>query len=190
MIVSTYSDYLAAESDLPIPTFISTDRVDVSTAGVTPWREALAKRRQPEADFVQPSDYCVLPYSSGSTGRPKGCIHTHSTVMATTVGAAIWKSATANSVILGTAPMFHVTGMQHSMNVAAFVGASLVILPRWDPTVAAQMVERYRCTHWDAVPAMVIDVLLDPKSEERDLSSLLVIGGGGADAGGYGAEAR
>jgi fatty-acyl-CoA synthase len=66
------------------------------------------------------------------------------------------------------------------MNLAAYVGACLVILPRWDASVAAALIERCRCTHWDAVPAMVIDILVDPTSASRDLSSMIMIGGGGA----------
>ena len=178
-VVATYSDYLPAEVDLPMPDVIHKPRMADLGPGGTAWIDALAMNRTPGADTASPSDWCVLPYTSGSTGKPKGCIHTHATVMATTVGGALWKSATPMSVILGTAPMFHVTGMQHSMNLAVFAGASLVILPRWDASVAATLIERYGCTHWDAVPAMVIDVLVDPKSADRDLSSMLMIGGGG-----------
>ncbi|REE07099.1 fatty-acyl-CoA synthase [Paraburkholderia sp. BL27I4N3] len=178
-VVATYSDYLPEAVDLPMPDVIRAPQTVVSGPGVTYWGDALAMNRTPAADTTEPSDWCVLPYTSGSTGKPKGCIHTHATVMATTVGGALWKSATPMSVILGTAPMFHVTGMQHSMNLAVYAGASLVILPRWDASVAAALIERYRCTHWDAVPAMVIDVLVDPKSVDRDLSSMLMIGGGG-----------
>lgn len=84
------------------------------------------------------------------------------------------------SVTLGTAPMFHVTGMQHSMNASLYTGATVALLPRWDPAVAAYMIERYRVTHWANVPTMVVDLLAHPDTAGRDLSSLRNIFGGGA----------
>lgn len=180
VIVAAYSDYLPQTPDFPVPDEIGAPRESISARGITLWNDALAASVTPERDAVGPDDWCVLPFTSGSTGKPKGCIHTHATVMSTAIGAALWKSVTASSVVFVTAPMFHVTGMQHGMNLAAYAGASMVILPRWDSTIAAAMIERYRCTHWDAVPAMVIDVLVDPKSVDRDLSSLVMIAGGGA----------
>jgi fatty-acyl-CoA synthase len=83
-------------------------------------------------------------------------------------------------VVLDTAPLFHVTGMQHSMNAAIYAGASIALLPRWDPEAAAYMIERYRCTHWANVPTMVTDLLAHPSTAARDLSSLQNVFGGGA----------
>jgi fatty-acyl-CoA synthase len=56
----------------------------------------------------------------------------------------------------------------------------MVIQRRWDPQLAAELVERHHCTHWDNVPTMVVDLLSHPKALERDLSSLKWIFGGGA----------
>jgi fatty-acyl-CoA synthase len=107
-------------------------------------------------------------------------MHTHHSIMTTLVGAALWEGVTAGSVSLATAPMFHVTGMQHSLNAAIYAGATIVILPRWDPAMAGYMIERYGCTHWANVPTMVVDLLAHPSTETRDLSSLQNIFGGGS----------
>ncbi len=53
------------------------------------------------------------------------------------------KAWRADSVALATAPMFHVTGMQHSMNAPIYAGATIALLPRWDPDAAGYMIERY-----------------------------------------------
>jgi fatty-acyl-CoA synthase len=100
--------------------------------------------------------------------------------MFTAVGGAIWEGMQADSVVLDTAPLFHVTGMQHSMNAPIYAGASIALLPRWDPESAAYMIERYRCTHWANVPTMVTDLLAHPGTAARDLSSLQNVFGGGA----------
>jgi fatty-acyl-CoA synthase len=76
--------------------------------------------------------------------------------------------------------MFHVTGMQHSLNAGLYSGATIALLPRWDPAVAGYMIERYRVTHWANVPTMVVDLLAHPDTAGRDLSSLQNIFGGGA----------
>jgi fatty-acyl-CoA synthase len=107
-------------------------------------------------------------------------MHTHATAMHNILGAALWETVHQDSVALCTAPMFHVTGLIHSLNVSAWCGATMVIQPRWDPLTAARLIERHRCTHWACVPAMVVDLLSQPEALRHDVSSLRCIFGGGA----------
>jgi fatty-acyl-CoA synthase len=137
-------------------------------------------RHDPAPSVARPGDLCMMPYTSGSTGRPKGCMHTHATVLHNVIGAARWKHVTPEAVALATAPFFHVTGLVHSFLATAWAGGTMVIQRRWDPHLAAQLVERYRCTHWDNVPTMVVDLLSHPQALEHDVSSLKWIFGGGA----------
>lgn len=135
---------------------------------------------QVKASESEPEDLCMMPYTSGSTGRPKGCMHTHATVLHNVAGAVAWKHITENTVALATAPFFHVTGLVHSFLSAIYAGGTMVIQRRWNPLEAARLVERYRCTHWDNVPTMVVDLLSHPKALEHDITSLKWIFGGGA----------
>ena len=135
---------------------------------------------QPSPSVSQPDDLCMMPYTSGSTGKPKGCMHTHATILHNVAGACAWKHIDENTVALATAPFFHVTGLIHSFFSAICAGGTMVIQRRWDPQEAARLVERYRCTHWDNVPTMVVDLLSHPKALQHDLSSLKWIFGGGA----------
>jgi fatty-acyl-CoA synthase len=134
----------------------------------------------PNESKSKPDDLCMMPYTSGSTGKPKGCMHTHATVLHNVVGSAAWKHVTADAVALATAPFFHVTGLIHSFLATLWAGGTMVIQRRWDPLAAAQLVERYRCTHWDNVPTMVVDLLSHPQALEHDIASLKWIFGGGA----------
>jgi fatty-acyl-CoA synthase len=122
----------------------------------------------------------VMPYTSGTTGRPKGCIHSHSTVMHTTVAGAAWVAMNSGSTILCTLPMFHVTGMQCSMNQPLYCGASIVLMTRWDRETAAELIERHRVDGWTCISTMAIDFLSTPQLGRYDLSSIRNIGGGGA----------
>ena len=179
-IVAAYRDCVAAENDLPLADSVAAARQDIDAPGVTLWSEALAAARAPHASRAAPKDLCVMPYTSGSTGRPKGCMHTHASVMHNVLGAVLWESMHQDSVVLCTAPMFHVTGLIHSLHAAVYCGATMAIQPRWDPWLAARLIERHGCTHWANVPTMVVDLLSHPKALEHDVSSLACIFGGGA----------
>ncbi len=139
-----------------------------------------AEGHAPAPSVSKPEDLCLMPYTSGSTGQPKGCMHTHATCLHNIAGAALWKHINEGTVALATAPFFHVTGLIHSFLAAVYAGGTMVIQRRWDPQLAAELVERHHCTHWDNVPTMVVDLLSHPKALERDLSSLKWIFGGGA----------
>jgi len=56
----------------------------------------------------------------------------------------------------------------------------IMLLQRWDPVVAAELVERFGVTHWNGVPLLVSDLLTNPDAHRRDLSSIRMFSGGGA----------
>jgi len=181
LIVAAYCDYLPAGlNEYTVPDVATLPRQSYDETRVTQWLKALSHKYQPIVSQTCSEDLCVLPYTSGTTGRPKGCMHTHKTVQANSVGAALWSSITPNAVVLTTLPLFHVTGLVHSMNAPIYVGSTMVIMTRWNRETAAQLVERIRCTHWTNIATMVVDFLANPNLMGYDLSSLSAIGGGGA----------
>ncbi len=186
LVVGHYSDYIDSTAGIDIPSFITKPAAVTQTSRVVNWMAAIGASASDTSfldtsfPLVSPDDYCVLPYTSGSTGKPKGCIHSHRTTMAAVHMNTWWKAIYPDAVVLATAPFFHVTGMIGSMNGPLYAGASIVMLPRWDAAVAAQLIETYRCTSWTNVPPMVVDVLTNPMAQGRNLSSLVTIGGGGA----------
>ena len=180
VIVVAYSDYLAQTPELEIPEFLVAARANFTDPGVVCWSDALAAAYKPLASKAAADDLAAILYTSGTTGKPKGCMHTHRTIMSTLVGAALWEGMNQDSVALATAPMFHVTGMQHSLNAMLFAGGSIATLPRWNAETAGYMIERYGCTHWANVPTMVVDLLAHRSTQARDLGSLQNIFGGGS----------
>jgi len=180
VIVATYSDYLTETTSITLPQLLKAPRQKFSEPGVVSWHDALAAGDAPAVANTNADDLCAILYTSGTTGRPKGCMHTHRTIMCTAVGGAVWEGVDAGSVCLATAPMFHVTGMQHSLHGPIYAAATIVLLPRWDPSAAGYMIERYAVTHWANVPTMVVDLLAHPDTAGRDLSSLQNVFGGGA----------
>jgi len=177
VIVATYSDWLRTPANLPIPDFVRAPR---AATGGTAWRDAIAAALVPGEHRAAADDLAVMPYTSGTTGKPKGCMHTHASVQSTTAPYLYWRGATEDSVVLSALPMFHVTGMQAGMNAPLYRGATIVLLSRWDRDCAAMQIERAKVTTWSAITTMLVDFLANPKLGDYDLSSLRILGGGGA----------
>jgi fatty-acyl-CoA synthase len=179
-IVAAYADALKQPTDLKLPDVVAAPARPLACPGAVAWNDALAKRRSPEPPQAGADDWAVLPYSSGTTGRPKGCLHTHRSAGATVFAYANWYTYPPCSVTLVSLPFFHVTAMQNAMNTTIFAAATMVIMTRWDRATAAELIRRHRVTHWRFITATAIDFFSDPDLESFDLSSLVAIGGGGA----------
>ena len=159
-------DWLVADPALP--------------SGSVRWHDALAEGHVPGPTVNGPDDLALLPYTSGTTGLPKGCMHTHRTLMANVVGGGEWSASSAESIVLGVVPMFHITGMLYGVVGPMFSGATVVIMPRWDRELAGRLISRHRVSHWTCIPTMIIDLFASPHYRSFDLSSLRWLSGGGA----------
>jgi fatty-acyl-CoA synthase len=178
-IIARYADYIG-DSDDPMPDWVRNANLSVTDSMLTPWGQAIAAAKQPVPHQAGPDDLACMPYTSGTTGRPKGCMHTHSNMMFPVVSAALWSGGSPDHKVLACLPMFHVTGMQMSMNAAIYMSATLIIMPRWDRDLAGRWITRYRITSWTSIPTMMIDFLSNPKLGDYDISSLKRVSGGGA----------
>ncbi|AGW93172.1 long-chain fatty acid--CoA ligase [Ralstonia pickettii DTP0602] len=184
VIVHDYAGMLREHGGLPVPDWLRepAPALQAAPSGAMPvaWDTASAAGHRPLPHQARYDTLCMLAYTSGTTGNPKGCMHTHGTLMTAAVGSQIWRSSTPESVVLAVAPMFHLLGMQNCMNSPLYLGATVVLMPRWDRALAADLIERYRVSVWGAPPAMLVDFFAQPDLDSRDLSSLAYLGGGGA----------
>jgi len=178
VIVGALTDYLPETPEIPVPDFM--EAIPATIEGTTRWLDALAGAPAPPAVEVGPNDLCLLPYTAGSTGIPKGCMHTHATVTANVMGSMYWTNGAPSLVGLASLPFFHVTGMIHSFLAPVAMGATFVILTRWDRRAALAAIERYQVGLWANITTMLIDLLSAPDIAEHDLGSLDFVGGGGA----------
>ena len=180
VLVHAYTDGLSEAGVQTLPPAMRDPFAPLKAEGLTAFTAALEWTGAVHDNAVQPNDLAVLPYTSGTTGHPKGCCHTHSTVLASNMGSQVWRGLHADAVFLCVAPLFHMLGMQNGMNMPMTLGATVVMLPRWDAAQAVASVARYRVTVWTAPPAMVIDFFAQPSAQTSDLSSLALLSGGGA----------
>ena len=177
VVVATYSDYIDAGTDLPLPEVVVQPRR--AFEGTIAWDAALAAGLAPSAHLAGPDDLAVMPYTSGTTGAPRGCLHTHRSVMHTAVAGPEWCFVPKDTVVLASLPMFHVTGLQNGINTPVYRGNTMVVMTRWDRRCAALLIERHRAGAWTAIPTMLMDFLAQDLSA-FDLSSMHVLTGGGA----------
>ena len=181
VIVSTYSDYLQAGSPgHGIPEEVKMGPIELGQTGHIHWKDALSSLEVPSQMTASADDLAVLPYTSGTTGLPKGCMHTHRTVQANTFGGYHWLNATSDAVCLATLPLFHVTGMVHSMHIPILSGATMIMMTRWDREYARNTIRDKEVTHWITISTMLIDFMANPSLKKEDMASLMNLAGGGA----------
>jgi fatty-acyl-CoA synthase len=181
-LVLAYSDALAGPeaADADLPPVVTEPRRALPGTNFTALEDAIDEHLAPRTGHPGVDDLAVLPYTSGTTGHPKGCRHSHATLLASNLASQIWRNFHTDTVFLCVAPLFHMLGLQNGMNMPVTLGATLVMMPRWDPAQAVALVERHRVSAWTAPPAMVMDFFAQPEAQTHDLSSLALLSGGGA----------
>lgn len=181
VIVAAYGDEIPVDTPFRLPPVIGESVLSKRLPpGFTAWNAALAETRPPRPDTSRPDDLCVMPYTSGTTGKPKACLHSHYSVLFTAFVQARWYFYDDETVLTGFMPMFHVAGMQLSLNGCAACGATVVVMARWDRDLVAPLFRRYGVTLWSAAPTMVVDALAADGFDEAAFARLKIITGGGA----------
>jgi len=179
-IVACYADYAGNDVAGALPEALASPRQQFPQPQVTLWHDVLARAIPPEPHTAGPDDLALICYTSGTTGKPKGCMHRHRGVMHSTVSIAHWHDVRHHGCALVVLPLFHVTGMQNSMNVHIYAGSRLVLMPRWNRDAAFTAIARHQVSTITTVPAMIVDLISNYDATKHDLSSMRLIGGGGA----------
>ena len=152
---------------------------------------ALPQVAMPFAE-VGPDDDATIFYTSGSTGHPKGVIATHRSIVTALLS---WElDGRAGALVAGVeppvlphqpagllaVPLFHATG-SHAVYLQSYRNQrKIVCMYKWDPALAAELIEREQISSVTAPAAMTGDLVREAQQSQRDLSSLTSVGGGGA----------
>jgi long-chain acyl-CoA synthetase len=167
--------------DSPRPTMLEGVK-RVSIPDCLDLRDILAeyKSKKVEPRPVAPDDIAYLTYTSGTTGHPKGAMNTHGNIAFSARVYQAMMRIDSNDVVLGVAPLFHVTGEVAHAAIAALAGIPLVLFYRFDPGEALRLIERWKVTMTVASITVYIAMTNHPEIKKRDLSSFVKAYSGGA----------
>jgi long-chain acyl-CoA synthetase len=156
--------------------------------------KALPDRAAPDR-AIAPDDDATILYTSGTTGRPKGALGTHRNIACNLVnitfagaraalrrGDPLPAPSDVQKAILLPVPFFHVTGCHSALIPAVANGTKIVLMHKWHPETALELMERERVTAMSGVPSMTWQLIESPDFETRDLTSLEGLSYGGAAA--------
>jgi long-chain acyl-CoA synthetase len=178
IILTNVSDYLPWLKKLFYPLKARREGQWVDVPRVPPvydW-QALLQSAPKDSPLQQVSadDLALLQYTGGTTGVPKGAMLTHRNLVTNTYQCRRWlqKLRDGEEVFLGVLPFFHVYGMTSCQNLAILLGATLVLLPRFQADEVLKAIVAYRVTAFPGIPAMYLALNNHPKVGEYDLTSV------------------
>ena len=129
---------------------------------------------------VRSCDLAMILYTSGTTGFPKGAMLTHHGLINNARFLAKRWEANQDTSIAVLVPFFHAMGCVSGTIAALCLGCSLHPLLAFDPLKALRIISRERCTLLSGTPTMITAIMQHPDASMYDLSSLQLIGTGGA----------
>jgi long-chain acyl-CoA synthetase len=134
-----------------------------------------APETAPKVEINPHEDLAVLQYTGGTTGRAKGAMLTHRNLLSNTLAFAAWiKGKTAEETFLTALPLFHIYGMTTSLTVPISLAAKMVLMPRFEPAKALEIIQQGRVTVFCGVPTMYSALLAYPGLGRYDLTSVRV----------------
>ena len=122
-----------------------------------------------------------LVYTSGSTAEPKGALHSDATLLVECAAQSAFHGMSADEVFVMPSPVAHVSGLIYGVLLPVYLGATSVLLARWDPTEFLTAIEREGGTFSGGATPFLQGAVDHPDVERFDLSSFRLFPCGGAD---------
>ena len=165
----------------PLPTVLAGMRRNRHT-DTADMLEIIARHagERPRAVELTGDDVAFMVHTSGTTGDAKGAMNTHRNVVFATSVYEAWIGLTDKDVILGLAPLFHVTGLIGHVTLALLTGSPLVLFYRFEANEACRLAALHRATFTVSSITAYIALLNSDVLAKYDLSSLTKLYTGGA----------
>ena len=170
-----YGDLLPPEPTIDLPAELqaapaplpadATDMLSIAQRGAQ-------AGQAPAPQNITMDDIALMTYTSGTTGLPKGAMLSFGNALFKTTVTAQSAGIGSDHVALSVAPLYHIAGMLMGVNVPILVGATQVLLFRFDPVAVLQAIDRYKVTHWYSIAPMNVASMQVPDAARYDLKSL------------------
>lgn len=140
------------------------------------WWSDVMKGAYPEIPVTQVDareDVAALLYTGGTTGLAKGAMLSHYNMVSNVLQASSWFDIQqGKDVMMCVLPFFHSYGLQAVMNVGIAGAMKLVLLPRFELTMALKAIAKEKPTLFPGVPRIYIAINESPETRKYDLSSI------------------
>jgi acyl-CoA synthetase (AMP-forming)/AMP-acid ligase II len=134
----------------------------------------------PAAATGQASDVACVLWTAGSSGAPKGVLHTQRALAYKARTMVEVHGLTADDVVLMPAPLAHISGLLNAVLVAQVAGMQSVLMAKWDPEHALDLIETEGVTYMVGPPTFFIGLMAAPGFSSERVASLRLISSGGA----------
>jgi long-chain acyl-CoA synthetase len=155
-----------------------------SAKGVYDYTELLefGRRLPPPTVEVDPDEVALLQYTGGTTGLSKGAMLTHRNLVSDVLQCVSWNhdAVRGQERMFAVLPFFHVYGMTVAMNEAIELGATIIMLPRFNVDDALEAINLYQPTRFPGVPTMYMAIMNHPQVNNYNISSIRVCSSGSA----------
>lgn len=136
---------------------------------------------QPAAQTAQIAggDVAVILYTSGTTGKPKGAMLTHENLYSNARDIGLYLKMDAKDRVIATLPVFHVFALTVVVNAPLLIGATIVLVPRFNPKDVFEAIKSQQATVFAGVPTMFNFMYQLPEVDPEDFASVrLAVSGG------------
>lgn len=126
-----------------------------------------------------PSEHvAAIQYTGGTTGLPKGAMLTHFNLVANAMQSAAWFNWTKDELFIGLLPFYHSWGACTCVNTPIYIGARVIILPRFSAKELLETIQREKATVLFGAASMFTTLMHDPILTEYDITSLKYVKAG------------
>ena len=145
-------------------------------AGVQSWEKVSSSTGLLDAELPQPlpQDVALLQYTGGTTGTPKGAVLTHRNLRTNAAQSLAWMPGLKDGeeTVYAVLPLFHAYGLTLCLTYSMSVGATLVLLPRFDLDQVVEAIHRRPPTFMPAVPPIYERLAAAAREGRVDLTSI------------------
>ncbi|SHN88270.1 AMP-binding protein [Desulfitobacterium chlororespirans] len=124
---------------------------------------------------IAPEDLALLQYTGGTTGLPKGCMHTNLSIEVMARIACAWFSPALTNgyfITLCALPLYHSFGFNTNILLNLIAGGTIILLEKPKSAIILKAIQHFQPNFFQAVPAMLFDLLQHPDIKTTDMTCL------------------